>query len=90
MYTMWSHSEECNHTSAIAGRDDQSLRALKHAKSVNPQLFTKTSLMLGLGETPREVLDAVKDIRAANIDVLTLGKVIWNEIIHFRSSLVRD
>ena len=52
---------------------DQSLSVLKHAKAVNPNLYTKTSLMLGLGETEDEVLEAMMDIRAAGVDVLTLG-----------------
>lgn len=55
---------------------DQSLRVLRHAKSTNPKLFTKTSLMLGLGETQAEVLEAMQDIRSAGVDVLTLGQVI--------------
>lgn len=53
---------------------DQSLSTLRHAKAVNPNLFTKTSLMLGLGETKEEVLEAMIDMRSAGVDVLTLGK----------------
>jgi lipoic acid synthetase len=52
---------------------DQSLSVLKHAKVINPKLYTKTSLMLGLGETEDEVLDAMRDMREAGVDVLTLG-----------------
>ena len=52
---------------------EQSLNVLKHAKEMNPKLYTKTSLMLGLGETEEEVLEAMRDIRAAGVDVLTLG-----------------
>jgi lipoyl synthase len=52
---------------------EQSLDVLRHAKSSNPNLYTKTSLMLGLGETDEEVLEAMRDIRAAGVDVLTLG-----------------
>jgi len=55
---------------------EQSLAVLKHAKSVNPKLFTKTSLMLGLGESKEEVLEAMRDIRAAGVDVLTLGQYL--------------
>jgi lipoic acid synthetase len=53
---------------------EQSLDVLRHAKAVNNKLFTKTSLMLGLGETQDEVLEAMRDIRHAGVDVLTLGK----------------
>lgn len=52
---------------------DQSLSVLRHAKAMNPSLYTKTSLMLGLGETEEEVLEAMRDIRSAGVDVLTLG-----------------
>ena len=52
---------------------EQSLNVLRHAKEMNPKLYTKTSLMLGLGESEDEVLEAMRDIRAAGVDVLTLG-----------------
>ena len=39
-------------------------------------LYTKTSLMLGLGETKDEVLKCMRDIRAAGVDVLTLGQYL--------------
>ena len=52
---------------------DQSLTVLRHAKAVNPNLMTKTSLMLGLGESQQEVLDAMRDIRDAGVDVITFG-----------------
>eukprot|EP00920_Eleutheroschizon_duboscqi_P043041 GHVT01102414.1.p1 GENE.GHVT01102414.1~~GHVT01102414.1.p1 ORF type:complete len:431 (+),score=30.13 GHVT01102414.1:489-1781(+) len=53
----------------------QSLSVLRLAKEINPKLYTKTSLMLGLGETKEEVIHAMKDMRAHNIDILTLGIV---------------
>ena len=55
---------------------DQSLNVLKHAKERNPNLYTKTSLMLGLGETEDEVLEAMRDMRAVGVDVLTLGQYL--------------
>lgn len=54
----------------------QSLSVLKHAKECNPQVYTKTSLMLGLGETQEEVLQAMRDMREADVDVLTLGQYL--------------
>ena len=54
---------------------DQSLNVLKHAKHCNPTLFTKSSIMLGLGETQEEVVQAMKDLRAADVDVVTFGEV---------------
>lgn len=51
----------------------QSLSVLKHAKESNPDLYTKTSLMLGLGETEDEVLQTMRDLRANDVDVVTFG-----------------
>ena len=55
---------------------EQSLSVLKHAKEVNPQVYTKTSLMLGLGETKEEVLEAMQDMVDVGVDVLTLGQYL--------------
>jgi lipoic acid synthetase len=55
---------------------EQSLSVLRHAKAVNPQVYTKTSLMLGLGETEDEVVEAMRDMRAVGVDVLTLGQYL--------------
>ncbi|XP_055479936.1 lipoyl synthase, mitochondrial isoform X2 [Psammomys obesus] len=53
---------------------DQSLRVLKHAKEVQPDVVSKTSIMLGLGETDEQVHATMKALRAANVDCLTLGQ----------------
>ncbi|KZZ96905.1 lipoic acid synthetase [Ascosphaera apis ARSEF 7405] len=52
----------------------QSLRVLRAAKEAKPGLITKTSLMLGLGETEEQVWDALRQIRASNVDVVTFGQ----------------
>ena len=54
----------------------QSLEVLAHAKVVKPDLVTKTSIMLGLGETQEEVIQTMRDLRSANVDVLTLGQYL--------------
>mmetsp|Transcript_14935 Transcript_14935/g.38799 ORF Transcript_14935/g.38799 Transcript_14935/m.38799 type:complete len:325 (-) Transcript_14935:97-1071(-) len=54
----------------------QSLRVLEHAKSTRPGLYTKSSLMLGLGETTDEVEAAMRDLRSAGVDILTLGQYL--------------
>lgn len=54
---------------------DQSLGVLKYAKKCNGRLFTKSSIMLGLGETKEEVVQAMHDLRAADVDVVTFGKL---------------
>ncbi len=54
----------------------QTLDVLRHAKQHRPDVLTKTSLMLGLGETDAEVEQAMADIRAANVDIVTLGQYL--------------
>jgi len=53
----------------------QSLAVLKYAKSVG-NCLTKTSLMLGLGEEDGEILQTLKDLRAADVDVVTFGQYL--------------
>ena len=52
----------------------QSLSVLARAKATNPKLVTKTSIMLGLGETDEDVLRTMKDLRENGVDCLTLGQ----------------
>ena len=54
----------------------QTLDVLAHAKAYNPEVLTKTSLMLGLGESDDEILECMDDLRAANVDILTLGQYL--------------
>lgn len=55
---------------------DQTLQVLAHAKAHRPDVLTKTSLMLGLGETDEEIVEAMDDLRAAKVDILTLGQYL--------------
>ncbi len=55
---------------------EQTLAVLAHAKRHRPQVLTKSSLMLGLGETDEEILQAMTDLRAAQVDLLTLGQYL--------------
>lgn len=52
----------------------QSLEVLKQIKIVNPDLITKTSIMLGLGETDAQVEQTLRDLRDSGVDCLTLGQ----------------
>jgi lipoic acid synthetase len=52
----------------------QSLRVLKAAKAAKPSLITKTSLMLGLGETESQLWDTLRALRAVDVDVVTFGQ----------------
>jgi lipoic acid synthetase len=54
----------------------RTLDVLKFAKSYAPKTVTKTSLMLGLGETDAEIDRTLDDIRAANVDVVTMGQYL--------------
>lgn len=54
----------------------QSLNVLKWVKEIDPTRFTKTSLMLGLGETDEEVLQTLKDLRSIGCDVVTFGQYL--------------
>uniref|UniRef100_A0A2K6APM9 lipoyl synthase n=1 Tax=Macaca nemestrina TaxID=9545 RepID=A0A2K6APM9_MACNE len=53
---------------------DQSLHVLKHAKKVQPDVISKTSIMLGLGENDEQVYATMKALREADVDCLTLGQ----------------
>ena len=55
---------------------EQTLSVLAHSKKFRADVLTKTSLMLGLGETDEELLGAMQDIRAAGVDILTLGQYL--------------
>lgn len=52
----------------------QSLKCLEYVKEINPNMITKTSIMLGLGETDKQVEQTLKDLRAVGVDCLTLGQ----------------
>ncbi len=53
-----------------------SLRVLERAKEMDPHMFTKSGLMLGLGETREEVMQVMDDLRTAGVDMLTLGQYL--------------
>lgn len=52
----------------------QSLGVLEHAKQAKPSILTKSSIMLGCGETEAEVRQALKDLRVAGVDCVTMGQ----------------
>lgn len=57
-------------------RYEWALATLSNAKAIQPEAVTKTGIMLGLGETPEEVLDVMRDLRAIDVDILTLGQYL--------------
>ncbi len=62
---------------------DQTLAVLAHAKAYRPQVLTKTSLMLGLGETEDEIQSCMDDLRSADVDILTLGQYLQPTAHHY-------
>jgi lipoic acid synthetase len=60
----------------------QSLELLRRAKALSPRTPTKTGLMLGLGESRDELLAVFTDLRAAEVDVLTLGQYLRPSLRH--------
>ena len=61
---------------------EQTIAVLAHAKQYKPSVLTKTSLMLGLGETDEEIAQCMDDLRAANVDLLTLGQYLRPTMHH--------
>jgi lipoic acid synthetase len=60
----------------------QSLRLLDRVKRLDPALFTKSGLMVGLGEARAEVLQVMDDLRVADVDFLTIGQYLQPTVKH--------
>ena len=60
-----------------------SLNLLKSVKEINKTIFTKSGIMLGLGETKDEVLQVMEDLLSANVDFLTIGQYLQPTTKHF-------
>jgi len=54
----------------------QSLAVLENVKKLDPTRYTKSSIMVGLGETDEEVLQTMRDLRAVGVDILTIGQYL--------------
>jgi len=61
----------------------RSLGVLARIKQLRSEIITKSSLMLGLGETEEEVIEAMRDLQAANCDILTLGQYLAPSPRHY-------
>lgn len=66
----------------LGARYERSLEMLAYAKRVRPHVPTKSGLMLGLGETEEEVLGVMRDLRAHEVDILTLGQYLRPSLKH--------
>jgi lipoic acid synthetase len=60
----------------------RALDVLAFAKAHRPSVLTKSSIMLGLGETDDEIANAMDDLRRANVDLLTLGQYLRPTVNH--------
>ncbi|WP_078579292.1 lipoyl synthase [Salipaludibacillus agaradhaerens] len=55
---------------------DRTMKVLREAKEMKPSIPTKSSLMIGLGETKEEIMETMDDLRAVNVDILTIGQYL--------------
>ena len=60
-----------------------SLELLKNAKKINRNIFTKSGIMVGLGETRDEILQVMDDLRAADVDFITIGQYLQPSTKHY-------
>jgi lipoyl synthase len=78
---VYAHNIETTRTLTPRVRDrrcgyDQTLSVLAYAKRQRPEIFTKSSIMLGLGETDEDVLLAARDLRGVGVDIITFGQYL--------------
>ena len=86
---VFAHNVECVPSLDRKVRDhrasfEQSIKILKHAKFVNPDIITKTSLMVGVGESDEQISEALKLIREANVDLVTIGQYLAPSAKHLK------
>jgi len=78
---VFAHNVECVPRLDDQVRDprasfSQSLEVLRRAKALRPDLWTKSSIMVGVGETDDEVIDAMRQLRTVGVEMLTLGQYL--------------
>jgi lipoic acid synthetase len=61
----------------------ESLNLLKSVKQINKKIFTKSGIMVGLGETKDEVIQVMEDLLSANVDFLTIGQYLQPTNKHY-------
>ncbi|KAJ2395523.1 hypothetical protein GGI05_001547 [Coemansia sp. RSA 2603] len=64
----------------------QSMYVLEHVKKTKPTLLTKSSIMLGVGESDEEVLQTMRDLRSVGVDIVTLGQYMRPTKRHMKVS----
>lgn len=63
---------------------ERTLEVLSRAKEMNAKIPTKTSIMLGLGETKEEIIETMEDLRLVDVDILTLGQYLQPTKSHLK------
>ncbi|MBS1713647.1 MAG: lipoyl synthase [Armatimonadetes bacterium] len=63
-------------------RYERTMSVLKTVKEIDPTIYTKSGLMLGLGETQAEVVETLKDLRAIGVDAVTIGQYLRPTMKH--------
>ncbi|MFZ4507906.1 MAG: lipoyl synthase, partial [Fimbriimonas sp.] len=61
---------------------DRTLQVLRTVKELDPSIYTKSGIMLGLGETKEEVLITLRDLREAGVDAVTIGQYLRPTMHH--------
>lgn len=61
----------------------QSLSLLKKCKQITCEIYTKSSIMLGLGESENETIEVMRDLRSVGVDILTMGQYLQPTVRHF-------
>ncbi|MDC1212399.1 lipoyl synthase [Pelagibacteraceae bacterium] len=60
-----------------------SLELLKNAKTFNKKVFTKSGIMVGLGESKEEIIQVMDDLRSAEVDFITIGQYLQPSVKHY-------
>ncbi|SDO42322.1 lipoyl synthase [Alkalicoccus daliensis] len=63
---------------------DRTLGVLKTSKELNPEIPTKSSLMIGLGETKEEIIEVMDDLRSVDVDIMTIGQYLQPSKSHLK------
>lgn len=66
------------------GNYERSLELLQHSRQIAPSVYTKSGMMVGLGETDEEVRQVMRDLRAVNCDILTIGQYLQPSQKHLK------
>ncbi|MGN0025345.1 MAG: lipoyl synthase, partial [Candidatus Avelusimicrobium sp.] len=67
----------------IGAKYERTLKVLELSKKIAPHILTKTGVMVGLGETDAQIKNLMKDLRAAGVDLLTIGQYLAPSSAHY-------